>query len=96
MSTDYYIGCEKCREAYHIGQDGWKFFTFYSGEPKCMAGIGDFIGRHVNNEGCRLVVMSEHRIDADNHEWAYVEWPNVELTGAAPHEQQTKPQEVEK
>ncbi len=81
MSTDYFLSCEKCREAYHIGQDGWKFFTFYSGEKRCMAGIGDFIGRHVNNEGCRLVVLSEHRIDADQQEWAFVEWPNVAIEG---------------
>ena len=84
MSTNYYLGCDKCLVAYEIGQDGWRFFTFYSGEKRCMAGIGDFIGRHVLNGECRLVVMSEHRINDDSLVWSRVEWPNAEIAGTRP------------
>jgi hypothetical protein len=69
MSTSYFMACEQCKERYLIGQDGWKFFTFYSGEPDCMKGIGDFIGRHVLCGGT-LQVLPESRVE----ELVEIEW----------------------
>lgn len=73
MSTDYYIACETCKECYHVGQDGWKFFTFYSGEPECMSGIGGFLEKHVLcGDGSGLKILSEYRVE----DFKEVEWPN--------------------
>jgi hypothetical protein len=71
MSTSYYMACEKCQECYWVGQDGWKFFTFYSGEPRCMSGIGDFLGKHLLCGGGGPRLMSEHRVD----DFKEIDWP---------------------
>jgi hypothetical protein len=71
MSTSYYLACDKCQECYLVGQDGWKFFTFYSGEPSCMAGIRPFIEKHVLC-GDPMRLLSEHRVE----DYKEVEWPS--------------------
>ena len=75
MSTEYYLACSTCRESYLIGQDGWKFFTFYSGETACMDGIGNFLEKHVLcGDGNKLNVLSEYKVD----DFKEIEWPNAE------------------
>lgn len=46
MSTDYYMVCHECQHAIHVAQDGLSGFTFYSGEPRCMKALGDFMKAH--------------------------------------------------
>ena len=79
MSTSYYLACEKCNECYWIGQDGVKFFTFYSGEPQCMKGISSFIGKHVLCGGKGPRIMSEHATDG----FIEIGWPNGPLEAGA-------------
>ena len=74
MSTSYYLACVECNKAYLIGQDGWKFFTFYSGEKECMSGIGYFLGEHVLCGINNVLVLSEHRVD----EFNIIDWPKDE------------------
>ena len=74
MSTDYYLACDKCKEVYHIGQYGWKFFSFYSGEPRCMAGISDFIEKHAMCDGNYMTVKPESKID----DYMEIEWPDFQ------------------
>lgn len=70
MSVDYYLACNKCRKCYHVAQDGMSGFTFYSGEPRCMKGLGPFLAEHVL---CGApVVLAEHHLD----DYDRVEWPN--------------------
>lgn len=73
MSTCYYLACETCEERYWIGQSGWKFFTFYSGEEACMRGIGDFIGKHTLCDGSGLRIMPEAQVD----EFTEIKWPTA-------------------
>jgi hypothetical protein len=46
MSTDIYMACDKCKSAIWVGQTGMSGFTFYSGEPKCMKALGDWMRNH--------------------------------------------------
>jgi hypothetical protein len=69
MSVDYYLACEKCMKCYHVAQDGFSGFGFYSKEPRCMKGIGPFLAEHVLHGIVRL--LPEY--DTYSHE--VVEWP---------------------
>lgn len=71
MSTNYYMACEKCQECYWVAQDGMSGFAFYSGEPRCMAGMNDFLSKHVLCGGTGLRLMSEHRVE----DFKDVDWP---------------------
>jgi len=75
MSTSFYLACPKCRKSYLVGQDGWKFFTFYSGEPQCMAGIGKFLGDHILCDGGSYVMVLPESLVYD---FEIVEWPSEE------------------
>ena len=70
MSTDYYMACEVCQECYHVAQDGMSGFSFYSGEPRCMKGIGQFLAKHVLC-GKPVLLLSEHRAE----DYKIVDWP---------------------
>jgi hypothetical protein len=70
VSVCYYVACKKCLKCYHIAQDGLSGFTFYSGEPKCVSGLGPFLGEHILC-GEPLVILSEHAVE----DYDEVEWP---------------------
>jgi len=72
MSMEYYLACKYCKKCYLVGQDGWKFFTFYSGEPACMAGIGKFIEDHVLCDG-NITLISEGLVMINDYE--EIKWP---------------------
>lgn len=73
MSTDFHIACEKCRECYWVGQLGMRMFSFYSGEPQCMKGIGPFIEKHVLCGGGGPRLLAEQFVD----DFTEVEWPSA-------------------
>ncbi len=71
MSCDIYIGCEKCKSCYHIAQTGFSGFTFYSGEPKCMKGLGPWLNDHYLCQPAPRL-MTEWAVE---DEFTKVEWP---------------------
>lgn len=62
MSVDYYLACNKCNECVHVAQDGLGGWTFYSGEPDCMAELGTWLGEQVLR-GCRPVLLPEYEVE---------------------------------
>jgi hypothetical protein len=76
MSVSYFMACEKCKECYWVAQDGFKFFTFYSREPQCMQGIGEFLGKHVLCGGDGPKLMSEYCVE----DYTEIEWPKCPQT----------------
>lgn len=46
MSQTYDIACMQCREALWIAQSGIGGMTLYSGEPKTMEHLREFLFRH--------------------------------------------------
>ena len=83
MSVDYYMACEACKECYWVGQDGLSGFTFYSGEPRCMKGLPDFLEEHVlcGGEGPRL--MPEQHVE----DFKQIDWPSNEPQSPRPTEE---------
>lgn len=71
MSCDLYMGCAKCKSAIHIAQTGLSGFTFYSGEPRCMAALGRWLREHYLCE-THPQLMTEWAVDEDG--WTLVEW----------------------
>ncbi len=69
MSVDYYIACPICKECIHVAQDGLGGWTFYSGEPDCMAELGSWLGEQALR-GCKPELMTEDHIDGwDERMW---------------------------
>lgn len=73
MSTSYYVACSTCKECYLIGQNGWEFFTFYSGEEKCMVGLRVFLGKHVLCDSSTVSVLPENRVE----DYKEISWPKI-------------------
>ncbi len=59
MSRTLNITCEDCKERLWVGQGAC---CFYSGEPKTMKALGEFLFKH---ERHHLSFMDEH----SNEEW---------------------------
>ena len=67
MSVDYYLACDKCKEAIHIAQDGLGGFSFYSKEPDCLYNLDRFLEKHTLCGGI-VTLVNEHKvIDEDIH-----------------------------
>lgn len=75
MSVDFYVACETCKKCYHVAQDGFSGFTFYSGEPRCMKGLGPFLAKHLLC-GKPVKFISEHCLE----EYAEEDWPRTLTT----------------
>jgi hypothetical protein len=65
MSVDYYLACDKCKQAIHVAQDGMGGFTFYSGEPDCLYHLGRFLEEHTLCGGKVTLLNEHHVIDED-------------------------------
>jgi hypothetical protein len=72
MSTEYYLACRDCQRKIHIAQDGMSGFTFYSGEPKCMHLLRDWLEHHTAMAVHRLEFVSEN--DQDAIDWQELPW----------------------
>ncbi len=70
MSTDHYFACTTCGTCIHVAQDGLSGFTFYSGEPGCMAELGRWLEKH-SLSPCAIAWMSEHEVE----DFEEVDWP---------------------
>jgi hypothetical protein len=73
MSVDFYLVCESCRKRIHIAQDGLGGWSFYSGEPDCMAKLSQWLGDHAMAAGeHHFALHSEHATASEDY--AEIEW----------------------
>lgn len=71
MSTDYYLACHNHQEKIHVAQDGFSGWSFYSGEPKCMDALRDFLDRH--RSPCHLEFVPEQTYECFHEvEWSVI------------------------
>jgi hypothetical protein len=69
MSTERYLACPKCLQAFWMGCDGFSGPQFLYGNPPHMKAFGEFIDEHW---GHGATFMSEHAID-DGRGWEFVD-----------------------
>lgn len=77
MSVDYYLACDKCKEAIHVAQDGMGGFSFYSKEPDCLYHLDRFLQLHVLCGGKVTLVNENLVIDDDYNEVHWTPVPRV-------------------
>lgn len=75
MSTCYYLTCHDCKQYLNVAQDGLSGFTFYSGEPRCMQAMRDFLAGHALMDRHHLELLSEHQLEGDEFMiYIEIEW----------------------